>query len=320
MQPNSKNAPMNPTRRPVLRFIVVAFHCLLLFIIRAAGEPSGNANGAASVAGGDSSVDENCGPTVMLFYGAEPHTYNPISSFMYFIPLIALTDVHSQTSANNAEVVNIISYARNIGATSFSVTCEFEIRGSGFHKNSFDPAGVIASRSGDLKKDEVLTSALDYIKFEGEGFGRIAVEGTIEGSTETVTEVSLQFNARGGKSPVTIGLYDIEPQNGLYTYEKRSNEVVARVNSLCFTRSGTPPRMGLSVASIAKAEAPDGFVARIKGVIASLFLKPPKIDQLGNDTMLDFGYAILKQQPEFTFPLAKNLREDKTVAAKSPSR
>jgi hypothetical protein len=320
MQPYPKNAPMILTRRPVQRLCVVAFNCLLLFIARAAGDPSSNADGPASVTGGDTPVEENSGPTVMLFYGAEPRTYNPISSFMYFIPLISLTDVHNQTSANNDEVVNIISYERKIGAASFSVACEFEIRGSGFHKNSFDPVGVIASRSDDLKKDEVLTKALDYIKFEGEGFGCIAVEGTIDGSTETVREVSLQFNARGRKSPVTIGLYDIAPQDGLYTYANRSNEMVARVNSLCFTRTDTSPRMGLSVASIAKAEAPDGYVARIKGVIANLLLKPPKIDKLGNDTMLDFGYAILKQQPEFTFPLAKNLREEKTVAAKSPRR
>jgi thymidine phosphorylase len=33
-----------------------------------------------------------------------------------------------------------------------------------------------------------------------------------------------------------------------------------------------------------------------------------KIDKLGNETMLSFGYALLKQEPEFTFPLAKNIK------------
>ena len=64
---------------------------------------------------------------------------------------------------------------------------------------------------------------LDYIKFDGEGFGRLEIKGAMTGSTPTVTEVAMQFNARGHKSPVTIGLYDIKPKDGQYKYENRSN-------------------------------------------------------------------------------------------------
>ncbi len=317
MHPYSRNVWVLLQRRHVERSFVIAAVCALLLIARAGGEPPTNAGYTAineSGAGGHTSVDDNRGPTVKLSYLNEAHTKNPISAFMYFIPLISLTDVDRQTSANNDEVVSMISYERRIGAESFYVACEFELRGKGFHKNSFDPAGVIASRTEELKGNELLTTAMDYIKFEGEGFGRIEVEGTIHDSTETVTEVNLQFNARGGKSPVTIGLYDIEPKDGQYEYANRSNERVARVNTLSFSTGDMTPRMGVSLASITKAEAPDGYIARIKGTIANPFIKPPKIDKLGNETMLNFGYAILKQQPEFTFPIALNLKEDRKVA------
>jgi len=49
-------------------------------------------------------------------------------------------------------------------------------------------------------------------------------------------------------------------------------------------------------------------------VIANFFIKPLEVDRLGNDTMLDFGYALLKQKPEFTFPKAKNIKENKIIA------
>lgn len=76
--------------------------------------------------------------------------------------------------------------------------------------------------------------------------------------------------------------------------------------------------MGISVASIAKATARDGFLAHVKGAIANLIIKPPKIDRLGNETMLNFGHAVLKKKPEFTFPKARNIKEDKTGAALAP--
>ena len=282
----------------------------MLFTARATGAGPVNAEGAArgaSVANGDNVGADSSGPTVMLDYMKEMFEKNPVSSFMYFVPLLSRTLVDRQTSANNEEEVDVISYRRKIGANYFYVACEFEIRGTGFHQNIFDPEGMIAARTRGLNENESMTHILEYIKFEGEGFGRIEVAGTINGSTETVTQVNVQFNVRGQKSPVTIGLYDIAPKDGEYKYENRSNEMVARVDTLSFIKSDKAPRTGVGVASIAKGAAPDGFFASIKGAMANLLLTPPKIDTPGNETMLDFGYAILNRGPEFTFPLAKNI-------------
>jgi hypothetical protein len=185
--------------------------------------------------------------------------------------------------------------------------------GKGFHKNTFDSAEMIATHTGELKKGESLTDMLDYIKFEGEGFGRIEINGTINGYTETVTKVDLQFNTRGGKSPITVGLYDIKPKDGQYKFENRSNQRVARVNKLIFKKTDKNPRMGMKLASISKTEESDGFFSSLKGAIANLFIRPTKVDKLGNETMLNFGYAILKQKPAFTFPQAKNIKESKIV-------
>ena len=317
MQSYLANMRVLLARHHLLGLFVIAVVYAPLFTARAGGAELASAGGAAAgapVAQRDNAAEDSRGPTIQLCYGNDLSRQNPISSFTYFVPLISLTLVDRQTSINNDEKVTIISYERKIGARSFFVACEFEIRGTGFHKNLFDPTGVIASRTADLKANESLVRALDYIKFEGEGFGRIEVEGIINGLTEAVTGVNLQFNARGGKSPVTIGLYDIKPEDGQYKYENRSNEVVARVNTLTFKKSDKSPRMGISVASVARAEALDGYFARVKGTIATLLMKPPKIDALGNETMLNFGYAILKQEPEFTFPTAKNLKEDRAVA------
>jgi hypothetical protein len=272
-----------------------------------------------SAADSNNPANDNTGPTVLLSYSKETFKKNPISSFMYFVPLISPTGVDRQTSANNEQQVGIISYKRKITSKSFDVVCEFEILGKGFHRNTFDPTGMMALFVDTLKEGESLTNMLDYIQFEGEGLGRIEVIGTIAGSIQTVTEVNMQFNAKGRKSPVTIGLYDVKPKDGQYKYENRSNEVVARVNSLIFKKSEKDPEMGIKVASISKSPDSEGFWASVKGAIVNLFIKPPRVDKLGNDTMLDFGYAMLKQKPEFTFPKAKNIRETR-VAAIDPTK
>jgi len=65
----------------------------------------------------------------------------------------------------------------------------------------------------------------------------------------------------------------------------------------------------MKLASINKTEESDSHWGSIKGLIANLFISPTEVDKLGNETMLDFGYALLKQKPAFTFPKAKNLKE-----------
>jgi hypothetical protein len=256
------------------------------------------------------------GPTVQLSYGEGTLRENPIQSFMYFVPLISPVDVDRGTSNDNHQQVSIVSYEKKVTSKSFHVDCEFKIEGSGFSRYTFDPTGMIALRIAESKKPnpDSLSNLLDYITFEGEGFGGIQIKGTINGPAQTVTEVELEFNARGGKSPVAIGLYELKAKNGQYRYENRSDEIVARVNSLAFKR-GENPRMSITVASISKKAKTGGFVGQIKAAIANLFIKPVKITPLGNETLLNFGYALFEQKPTFTFPKAPNLKEPVILAA-----
>ena len=269
--------------------------------------------GSKSVVTGNEAAKDSNGPTILLGYSKEGFKKNPISSFMYFVPLISLTLVDRETSANNEQQVGIISYEKKVTSKSFNVVCEFEILGKGFHKNTFDAEGMIAAHTDELKKGEPLTNMLDYIKFEGEGFGRIEVKGTMTGSAPSVTEVDMQFNVRGYKSPVTVGLYDIKPKDGQYKYKNRSNQIVARVNSLIFKKTEKTPSMGIKVASLTDQSESDGFFSAIKGAIANLFIPPPKVAKLGNETMLGFGLTLLEQKSAFTFPKAKNIKENRLV-------
>jgi hypothetical protein len=265
------------------------------------------------------SADVN-GPTLILNYSKETFKKNPILAFAYFIPLISPALVSREISVNNTQQEGIISYKRTFTSNSFYVACEFELSGKGFHKNIFDSAGMIARNIGDLKEGEPLTNVLDYIKFEGDGVGLIEVKGTISGSTQTVTEVDICFDARSQKSPVTIGLYSVKPQGGQYKYENRYNGLIARVDTLTFRRSGTKPKMGILIASLHRNTEDESYWSSIKGVIVNFFIKPLEVDRLGNDTMLNFGYAILKEKPEFTFPKAKNIKEDRTVVINNKQR
>jgi hypothetical protein len=302
--------------RPIALVAVVLSNFLLTSCVGSGSDLSGtiSVHRDSSGADGNTVAEDVMGPTLLLSYRQEDRAINPISSFMYFVPLISPTRVDRVTSADNEQHVGIISYHRKASSTSFNVVCEFEIVGKGFHKNTFDFAGMVMEQTDKSKKGKPLTNMLDYIQFEGEGFGRIEVKGTMAGSTPTVTEMNMQFNAKGRKSPVTIGLYDVQPKDGQYLYENKSNPIVARVNSLIFKKSKTTPRMGIKVASISKSSDSDGFWGSIKGGIANLLISPPRVDPLGNETMLDFGYAMLTQKTEFTFPKAKNIKESKIAA------
>ncbi len=303
------------------RPIALAAACIGLFGLTCCVKSRSDPNSDMGVSGEESPGDSNSvavaedgrGPTLLLSYSKETFKPNPIGSFMYFVPLIAPTLVDNISSANNDQQVGFISYQRTVTSKFFSVACEFEILGTGFHENTFDPEGMIAAHLDGLGKGEPLTNMLDYIKLEGECFGVIKVKGEIAGSAMTVTEVDMQFNARGHKSPVTIGLYDVEPINGEYSYENRSNQTVARVNTLIFKKTEKDPRMEIKVASVGKSADVGGFWASLKGAIANLLIKPVKVEELGNDTMLRFGYALLEQEPEFTFPKARNIKEHRIV-------
>lgn len=301
----------------LIALFAVTFICIFLLTpcVGINSDPNGRISdhSGESVADGNDTAKDSNGPTMIMSYSKEKFVKNLIASFAYFVPLIAPTLVDNISSVNNEQQVGIISHKIIVDSKSFHVACEFEILGSGFHMNTFDSAGMIAAHTDELKKGETMTKLLDYIKFDGDGFGIIEVKGTITGSTRIVTEVDIQFNTRGHESPVTIGLYDIKPKDGEYKYENRSNEVVARVNTLSFKKTKKTSRMGIKVASISDTAESEGFFSGLKGAIANLFIKPTKVDKLGNTTMLEFGYALLQKNTTFTFPKAKNIKESKIV-------
>ena len=141
-------------------------------------------HGSESVATSNEAVKDSHGPTILLAYSKEVIKINSISSFMYFVPLISPTLVDRETSTNNEQQVGIISYEKKVTSNSFNVVCEFEILGKGFHKNTFDAAGRIASHTDELQKGESLKNLLDYIKIEGGLVGaNYVIGGTIAESS-----------------------------------------------------------------------------------------------------------------------------------------
>jgi hypothetical protein len=249
------------------------------------------------------------GPTVTLSYDIRTVVKNPISSFMYFVPLVSPTLVEVETSADNNQQTGLVSYERKITSKSFYVACEFEMTGKGFFKTRFNPPEIIEICLAGSKTGKPVANALDYFEFEGEGLGCIEVRGTISGSTRIVDRVDVHFNTKGRKSPVTIGLYSVAPQDGQYKYENRYGELIARVATLTFKKCDGRPTMGVKVVSVNKAAKRNGFIGKIRGAIANFFIDPPVVSEIGNDTMLDFGLALLNEKPSFTFPLAKNIKK-----------
>ncbi len=250
----------------------------------------------------------NTGPTLRLKETREQSGGNPISAFMYFVPLISPDPVAASQSLSNAQQVRIVSEKRRFTSNSFFIHCEFEITGTGFQQNVFDPTNQIRRHDRRLKEGGALERQLEYITLGGAGRGRIEVEGNLSNTAPVVSEVRLHFNDKGQTSPVSIGLRDIRFVEGAY---RSDNAVVARVNTLTFRRAA-PSKMEVSVASVKRKDAGNNlwqnFVGGVKGVAANLLLKPITVDKVGLATMLDFGAALALQQPTFTFPKAKNLK------------
>lgn len=256
----------------------------------------------------DVSAKDMNGPTLELSYGGDEEKINSTPNFMYFVPLISPTLVDGQTSKDNHQLSKIIS--RNVKTTgnSFSVECEFKMWGNGTYKNTFDSEQMIKRNMGNMNGEKPIKNVLGYIKFDGEGYGTISAEGQIIDSRPTVIKVVVDFRSRQAKSPVTIGLYSVNPVNGEYKYENNFGTIVARIDTLSFERTKETPMLGLKVESIANDEISNGFWGKVKGIIANFFIDPISINPKGNDTMLDFGLALYQNQKSYTFPIAENLK------------
>jgi hypothetical protein len=88
----------------------------------------------------------------------------------------------------------------------------------------------------------------------------------------------------------------------------------ARVSALTFRRKPRPPKMDITVAAVKRKGAGNNFVQNIMGGIkataANMVLKPIAVEPAGNETMLNFGFALVSKAPSFNFPNASNLKAD----------
>ncbi len=253
-------------------------------------------------------TDEAKGPTVYLFDKNGEYPDNKLSDFMYFVPLISPVPVTAVTSQNNTQGGHLLSYEKGQTGDSFYVTCDFRMEGKGFYTDEFDGDAMIEWNIKSVNNKKVLKNILDYIKFEGEGYGRIEATGTISESKMTVENVEVHFDARGAESPVMVGLYDVDVTKKKDGHYFGYNKKVARITTLTFERSVTAPKMGIKISAVGKDEESLGTWEHIVGFFGNLFINPIEIDKLGNDTMLEFGLSLYKKDATFTFPKAKNLK------------
>jgi hypothetical protein len=255
------------------------------------------------------------GPTLRLGFGGDQSSGNPLASFMYFVPLISPEPVSSITSPGSTQAARVLSAKRKSTAHSFVVTCECEFTGQGSHQNVVDLARTIHRHESQLKAGGSTGRRLSSITVDGPGSGIVEVEGTISNKVETVTEVRLRFNAHGKTSPVLIELCEVRYREGEF---RRSNEIVARVNTLTFRRKPGPPKMEITVASVKNKGAGSGLwqdlKGSVKGLAANLLIEPLRVEAVGHRAMLDFGQALASGAATFTFPCATNLNVKSSAA------
>ena len=255
---------------------------------------------------------DSSGPTVYLDYTFSKEKTNSVQDFMYFVPTISPTPVDSISSPENNQTTKILSIEKSSGDRSFEAFVRFSVQGEGLHINNYEKQSMILDNLPYVEKGKPLKNMLEYIKFEGDGYGSVHVMGIIEGSEEIVQQVHVDFKAGDIKSPVTISMYTVEPVDGIYTHANCGNRITARVNSLTFKRvDDQQARMALKIDSLFNADKQERSWARFKAIIANFMIPPIRIDNEGNRVMLDFGYALYKNRDTFTFPRAKHLVEHK---------
>ncbi|OGV68308.1 MAG: hypothetical protein A2283_13425 [Lentisphaerae bacterium RIFOXYA12_FULL_48_11] len=260
---------------------------------------------------GDTAISPapSSGPVLKLDYAGQPGNDIRIADFMYFVALISPEPVTISESPTNTLRVRVVSIRQESKEDHFSINMAFDVFGQGFRHYAIDQSKNFCRQARHLAAGKTLEKQLDYIRYEGPGKGWLDVEGRMEGNSKTVTTVRLHFNGRGADSPVTIGLKDVRLVDGVLKFE---NELVARVNLLEFNRNGKPPRMGVRVDSVKRRDAGDNLFQKLKGqfvgMVANMLINPITIRQIGNDSMLNFGQALLNREATFTFPSAENLK------------
>jgi hypothetical protein len=249
------------------------------------------------------------GPTLHFDYGhGEPHD-NPITRFMYFVPLISPEPVSVFTNAGNTQCARVRSLTCRTNGQAFSATCEFEFTGTGSQQNVFDHTNHIQKHMKELRAGGTMKHQLGSINIADAGSGSVEIEGTLTNGRPMVNLVQMRFNSHGHASPVTINLKDFVYRDGSV---QTANEMVARVNALIFQRAAGTPKMEVTLASLKRKGAGNGlwqnFMGSLKGTTVNLFLPPLTVEPEGQQAMLDFGLALATQKPMFTFPVATRLK------------
>src|SRR5580700_1381071 len=83
------------------------------------------------------------GPTLLFGYDEDRPLDNPLSQFMYFVPLISPEHVSLSTNAGNTQCARVISCHCSTNDSSFQAECEFTFIGDGLQRNVFDHAAII---------------------------------------------------------------------------------------------------------------------------------------------------------------------------------
>lgn len=249
------------------------------------------------------------GPTLQFSYGGGQPLENPLSKFMYFVPLISPDPIAVSTNAGNSQRARVVSSNCETNGTALHAVCKFEITGHGSQRNVFDHADFVRQHDKELKAGKPLLCQLDAINVEGAGSGSVEVEGTLTNGGPVVTEVRLRFNSAGHASPVSVTLHDIVYRHGAIQLE---NELVARVNVLTFRRTDGTPKMEITLASVKPEDAADSLwqncVGKLRGVVANFLIPPLSVPADGHRAMMDFGLALATEETSFTFPLATRLK------------
>ena len=253
-------------------------------------------------------VKKACGPTINLDYGQDKLAPNPIENFMYFVPLVAHTPTENWMSSKNTQQAEFISHSRKNKGNSFVVKSTFKVSGKGSFRNVFDSTEMIEFNKQFFKKGNTMKHLLDYIALEGGTIGCMEVRGKTAGGVDKVQEVIVSFNCKGKKSPVMVAMHDIKSANGNYSYDNRTNKIVARVNKIRFKQSSGKPKMTIEVASIKSAGKKDSIFSSVTGMVANVFLPPMPVTQKGNDAMMSFGQALARKESVYVFPKAESLQ------------
>jgi len=249
------------------------------------------------------------GPTLQFSYGGDKLRENPLSQFMYFVPLISPDPIAVSTNAGNTQRVRVLASSCQTNGAVFHAVCQFEITGQGSQRNVFDHADFVRQHDRELKAGKALLCQLDAINVAGAGSGSVEVEGTLTNGRPAISEVRLRFNRLGHASPVCVTLHDIVYRHGAIQLE---NELVARVNVLTFRQLAGAPKMEISLASVKPEDAADTLwqncVGKIRGVVANFLIPPLSVPADGHRAMMDFGLALAMEDASFTFPLATRLK------------